>query len=70
MLSAIGDIRATISITSRNFWAGVGFAGQSAAQPLYAPPYWDKRDNPDLVGRYDSDPYHTPQRRSWSWRAS
>jgi type IV secretion system protein VirD4 len=36
----------------------VWFAGQSAAQPVYAPPYWDARDNPDLVGRYDPDPYH------------
>ena len=45
----------------------VWFAGQSAAQPVYAPPYWNKRDNADLRGRYDPDPYHTPQRRSW-WR--
>lgn len=37
----------------------VWFAGQSAAQPVYAPPYWDARDNPDLAGRYDPDPYHT-----------
>lgn len=36
----------------------VFFAGQSKAQPVYAPPYWDKRGNPDLVGRYDPDPYH------------
>jgi type IV secretion system protein VirD4 len=36
----------------------VWFAGQSAAQPVYTPPYWDARDNPDLVGRYDPDPYH------------
>jgi len=34
------------------------FAGQSRAVPVYAPPYWDARDNPDLVGRYDPDPYH------------
>jgi hypothetical protein len=36
----------------------VFFAGQSAAQFVYAPPYWDRHDNPDLVGRYDPDPYH------------
>jgi type IV secretion system protein VirD4 len=36
------------------------FAGQSAAQPVYAPPYFDRRDNPDLAGRFDPDPYHTP----------
>lgn len=36
----------------------VWFAGASAAQPVYAPPYWDAKDNPDLVGRYDPDPYH------------
>ena len=36
----------------------VYFAGQSAATPVYAPPYWDARHNPDLVGRYDPDPYH------------
>ena len=36
----------------------VFFAGQSAAQPVYAPPYWDRADNPDLAGRYDPDPYH------------
>lgn len=35
----------------------VWFAGQSQPQPVYAPPYWDPRDNPDLVGRYDPDPY-------------
>jgi hypothetical protein len=49
----------------------VWFAGQSAAQPVYAPPYWDAL-NSDLVGRYDRDPYHAPQSRgfgSW-WRAS
>lgn len=37
----------------------VWFAGQSAAQPVYAPPYWDAQHNPDLVGRYDPDPYHS-----------
>jgi type IV secretion system protein VirD4 len=50
----------------------VWFAGQSAAQPVYAPPYFDARDNPDLVGRNDPDPYHAPQSRgfgSW-WRSS
>jgi type IV secretion system protein VirD4 len=36
----------------------VFLAGQSAAQPVYVPPYWDRRGNPDLVGRYDPDPYH------------
>jgi len=36
----------------------VFFAGQSAAQPVYASPYWVRHDNPDLVGRYDPDPYH------------
>ena len=36
----------------------VFFAGQSEAQPVYAPPYWDRRGNPDLVGRYDPNPYH------------
>ena len=36
----------------------VFFAGQSEAQPVYAPPYWDRRGNRDLVGRYDPDPYH------------
>jgi type IV secretion system protein VirD4 len=39
----------------------VWFAGQSAAQPVYAPPYWDAQHNADLVGRYDPDPYHTGQ---------
>ncbi len=38
------------------------FAGQSEAQPVYAPPYFDARDCPDLVGRYDPDPYHVPGR--------
>jgi type IV secretion system protein VirD4 len=36
----------------------VFFAGQSQAQPVYAPPYWDRDGNPDLVGRFDPDPYH------------
>ena len=40
------------------FHGMVFFAGQSKAQPVYAPPYWDRHDNPDLVGRYDPDPYH------------
>ena len=40
------------------FHGMVFFAGQSAAQPVYAPPYFDRRGNPDLVGRYDPDPYH------------
>lgn len=33
----------------------VWFAGQSRAQPVYAPPYWKI---PALAGRYDPDPYH------------
>jgi type IV secretion system protein VirD4 len=33
----------------------VWFAGQTAAVPVYAPPYWKC---PDLQGRYDPDPYH------------
>jgi type IV secretion system protein VirD4 len=41
-----------------DFHGLVFFAGQSAAQPAYAPPYWDRDGNPDLVGRYDPDPYH------------
>jgi hypothetical protein len=36
----------------------VWFAGKSAPQPVYAPPYWDAKRNPDLQGRYDPDPYH------------
>lgn len=36
----------------------VFFAGKSAPQPVYAPPYWDAQRNPDLQGRYDPDPYH------------
>ena len=36
----------------------VFFAGQSAPCPVYAPPYWDAKHNPDLQGRYDPDPYH------------
>jgi type IV secretion system protein VirD4 len=31
------------------------FAGRSAPQPIYAPPYWEI---PELRGRYDIDPYH------------
>jgi type IV secretion system protein VirD4 len=45
----------------------VFLAGKSAAQPVYVPPYWDRRNNPDLVGRYDPDPYHpggAPSRHS------
>lgn len=48
----------------------VWFAGQSAAQPVYAPPYFEARDNPDLAGRYDPDPYHAPARRGPWWHAS
>jgi type IV secretory pathway TraG/TraD family ATPase VirD4 len=33
----------------------VWFAGQSAPQPVYAPPYWEI---PELRGRYSPDPYH------------
>jgi type IV secretion system protein VirD4 len=40
------------------FHGMVYFAGKSRPQPVYAPPYWDARDNPDLQGRYDPDPYH------------
>jgi type IV secretion system protein VirD4 len=40
------------------FHGMVYFAGQSWPRPVYAPPYWDARDNPDLAGRYDPDPYH------------
>jgi hypothetical protein len=36
----------------------VWFAGQSEAVPVFAPPYWDAKHNPDLQGRYDPDPYH------------
>jgi type IV secretion system protein VirD4 len=36
----------------------VFFAGKSAPQPVYAPPYWDAKRNRDLQGRYDPDPYH------------
>jgi type IV secretion system protein VirD4 len=36
----------------------VFFAGRSAPQPVFAPPYWDAQRNPDLQGRYDPDPYH------------
>ena len=43
------SIRRTISTTFRNFTGWCWFAGQSAAQPVYAPPYWDKRDNADLA---------------------
>jgi hypothetical protein len=31
----------------------VFFAGQSAARPVYAPPYWDPHDNPDLMHQRD-----------------
>jgi hypothetical protein len=33
----------------------VWFAGQTAPQPVYAPPYWEI---PELRGRYSPDPYH------------
>jgi type IV secretion system protein VirD4 len=33
----------------------VWFAGRSAPQPVYAPPYWEI---PEFQGRYDPDPYH------------
>jgi type IV secretion system protein VirD4 len=36
----------------------VYFAGQSSAVPVFLPPYWDAKHNPDLQGRYDPDPYH------------
>jgi type IV secretion system protein VirD4 len=36
----------------------VWLAGQSRAVPVYAPPYFDARANPDLGGRFDPDPYH------------
>jgi type IV secretion system protein VirD4 len=36
----------------------VWFAGQSRAVPVYAPPYFDPKGCPDLIGRFDPDPYH------------
>ena len=36
----------------------VFFAGRSAPLPVYAPPYFEARWNPDLAGRFDPDPYH------------
>ena len=47
----------------------VWFAGQSQPRPVYAPPYWDAHDNPDLVGRYDPDPYHSGSGGSTARRA-
>lgn len=38
----------------------VWFAGQSKAQPVYAPPYWEI---PELAGRYDSNPYDLKEGR-------
>jgi type IV secretion system protein VirD4 len=46
------------------FHGFVWFAGQSTAQPVYAPPYWD-RENADIKGRFDRDPYHQPAKRGW-----
>src|SRR6202042_1973885 len=39
-----------------DFHGLVFFAGESKARPVYAPPYWDARGNPDLIGRYDVNP--------------
>jgi type IV secretion system protein VirD4 len=46
----------------------VWFAGKSEPTFVYTPPYWDAKHNPDLVGRYDPDPYHagTPTGKSGS----
>jgi type IV secretion system protein VirD4 len=41
-----------------DFHGLVFFAGESKAKPVYAPPYWDARGNPDLIGRYDKNPFH------------
>lgn len=45
----------------------VFFQGQSEPVPVYAPAYFDKRDNPDLAGRYDPNPYYRSPRRKWFW---
>ena len=37
----------------------VWYAGQSEAQPVIAPPYWEM---PECRGRYDPDPYHQRRR--------
>ena len=40
------------------------YAGQSEAQPVYAPPV---REMPECRGRYDPDPYHRSGRRPQLW---
>jgi type IV secretion system protein VirD4 len=51
-----------------SFHGLVWFAGHTEPTYVYTPPYWDAKFYPDLVGRYDPDPYHlgTPAAKSGS----